>query len=233
MDNQSPPMLPTPAPSPRRIWPALLIAILLTAIVTGSAVYTWQRITQNLVTDLSVGSPATTLLVTPPVSSTSPSYKTVRKSIGNLNYSFDVPVSWSVAKLPEAVGENALADLPSLSVGQEDVEYGDTNWSQVDVYLVRNDIVDSLIAKEKAFDPDITSTIETIGGFQATVFTSPLDNGEVTKGGTGGKRYYIRLPEIKNGLRTLYIQKQAQGDADFEAGFEHLIQTLTLKTLSN
>jgi hypothetical protein len=47
-----------------------------------------------------------------------------------------------------------------------------------------------------------------------------------TKGGTGGKAYYIEIPNLN---KTLVISKQAKGDAQFEKDFDNLIQTLKIK----
>ncbi len=156
-------------------------------------------------------------------------YKKLFKDAGADEFNAEVPSNWSIY----INGENSfdsLGDRPTYAVGQDSVAFGDTNWNQVDFYFVQNDIIDDLIKKAKAEDSDSQRwTKETIDGVTADVYTMPLDNGQVTKGGSGGKLYYIRLPYTSAGsAKTLFIRKQALGDEAFEAGVSHLIKDLKL-----
>ncbi len=61
--------------------------------------------------------------------------------------------------------------------------------------------------------------------------TYPTDKDEkgnelISKLGTGGKNFYIDIPNLH---KTLIISKQTKGDIQFEKDFEYLLQTLSLK----
>lgn len=155
------------------------------------------------------------------------SYKTVTIGATWSAVTFEIPTSWSVVRNVESVGITTLPDLPTGSVGQTDVAYGDLNWSQVDFLFAYQDIVDRLVAPDEEVDTGWARSQETVGGVVADVFTFLLDeDGEVSKGGTGGKEYILRIPKEFDGEKTLMILKQAKGDEAFERGFEHLLQTL-------
>ncbi len=135
---------------------------------------------------------------------------------------FEIPSTWSVFNNPESVGEHDRPQQPTGAIGQTDVEFGDINWSQVDFLYIQDDVVDEFTKEGKSAVPNAWSK-EKVGGIVADVVTAGLDDGKVTKDGPGGKTYYVRLPGT---LQTLIIDKQALGDAEFESGFQHMMQTM-------
>ena len=137
--------------------------------------------------------------------------------------------------------------FPNASVSASaQIWYTDTSWEQVD-FFVRNGAIGNIVAKKKK---SLVCTKEDIalgnvylcgsdapqwgkvlvGGITVDVLTYKTDTDEqgkesITKGGTGGKEYYIPLSSEK----TLVISKQAKGDAQYEKDFDHLIATLRFK----
>ena len=51
------------------------------------------------------------------------------------------------------------------------------------------------------------------------------EGGGVSKAGTGGKKYFLTFPDTYN-RKTLVIWKQARGDEELEAGFDHFIKAI-------
>lgn len=137
--------------------------------------------------------------------------------------------------------------FPNASVSASaQIWYTDTSWEQVD-FFVRNGAIGNIVAEKKK---SLVCTKEDIalgnvylcgsdapqwgkvlvGGITVDVLTYKTDTDEqgkesITKGGTGGKEYYIPLSSEK----TLVISKQAKGDAQYEKDFDHLIATLRFK----
>lgn len=216
----------------------VLLSVGITALVVGGGVYWWQQKKPQptsypaLENQLTTQTPLPSGLPSPEAdTNVTKGYKSV--GVGVPYLSFEVPEDWSVTLNPESVGivgTNKLPDFPMLSVGQTDVAYGDTNWSQVDFYYSQDDIIDQLIKDNEGFEPSDGETTEKVAGLPARVFTYSLDGGQVTKAGTGGKSYYIRLPQNPYGTKTLYIHKQALGDEEFEAGFQHLLQSMNIQS---
>ena len=134
--------------------------------------------------------------------------------------------------------------FPNASVSASaQIWYTDTSWEQVD-FFIRNSAVGSAVAEKKN---SLVCTKEdiaignvylcgsdapqwgkaSVGEKTADVLTYKTDTDErgkeaITKGGTGGKEYYIPLSSEK----TLVISKQAKGDAQYEKDFDHLVATL-------
>ena len=114
--------------------------------------------------------------------------------------------------------------FPSLdsiyySIGKNGVAYGDMNWTQSDLYFMKGSDVTKLVAEKKAKkEIGVLWSTETINGKTVDVERFPLDeNGQVTKGGTGGANYYFSWKEGKGFNQNPYdlgliIAKQAKGD---------------------
>lgn len=196
------------------IW--ILIAIAL--ILTGGGYYWWQQ-----------------------------KYQTATSGYKKLDYTDtggEIPNAWSYsyrgdigpAPLPPA-GDNILDSKYILfSFAEHGIAYGDINWSQVDFFEMSYNDVKTMVGNIKAAIKSKPNEWEGVkmsqeiseGNIIANVLTYPLDNGEVTKGGTGGKTYFIAW-KCANGTNAgLVINKQALGDKEFEDGFSHYISTMDL-----
>lgn len=161
------------------------------------------------------------------------------KKLTGMPLNFEVPETWSIYQQAESYGSDTLPVAPNYSVGMNNVAFGDINWTQVDFFVAQGDIVDTLVEKaEKEIDelekasnyPEYaTWSTEKIDDVTAKVVTYGLDEGgQVTKGGTGGKHYYIKLPGTgEYDPKTLVIHKQSLGDDVFEAGFKHMVKTMS------
>jgi hypothetical protein len=137
-----------------------------------------------------------------------------------------------------------FGDYPNASISAVDyIWYGEFNGFQIDFH-VENLSADEIISKTK-------KEIETIckkegdnffgcgdqfpkwekalvDGKNASIQIQPAIEGEIVGGkpNPAGKTYYI---EILNSNKTLVVNKQAKGDAQFEKDFDNLIQTLKIK----
>jgi hypothetical protein len=152
----------------------------------------------------------------------SPQYKNFKL----LSLIGEVPINWSILRIPESIGNDKLSGLPTGAIGKTEITHGDINGEQVNFYFVSQDIVDSLIQESKAdkYNKGYWDA-EMIGGIKAEVNIFPLDeNGNVSKGDTGGKKYYFKFPS-KN-IKTLVIWKQTKGNEEFEEGFQHFINSI-------
>lgn len=144
---------------------------------------------------------------------------------------FEVPINWSVFKegnpgpLLEETDRVGRVRSAFLSVGEEDVSYSDTNWTQVDFYFSNGNFKEDI---DYALSYGAVLTKEQVGGRFADVITWPLDDGEVTKGGTGGKEYYIPVEDPSGYYKAIVISKQSLGSPAFEEAFKHLIETLEI-----
>lgn len=159
--------------------------------------------------------------------------KEIRQQTGEIKKSFyggEIPVSWSqYANYEAAPLEDVLPKTDSAKFSFSDirVSFSDWNGTQVDFFLMteaaRNKLLDNAkeLAKEEA---GIVITEEKIGGVSATIINWPLDNGEVTKAGSGGSSYVIKLG-YKDYAEYLLIEKQAKGDEMFEQAIIHYLKT--------
>lgn len=196
---------------PKNLWiSATLAAILLVIILL-----------------LGSGSPFTNLQNSTKTSTNS-SYKPFRAGF----FKSEVPTSWSVTsrsenylKKPNDKWYSMWPTNAIASIGKDFVSFDDLNGTQIDFYAAEDDIVENLIPKDGSLDKLGVWSNEKVGGKEARVFTANLDNGEVTKSGTGGKIYYFRLPESP--IKTFVIFKQALGDENFEKEFKHLLDSAT------
>ncbi len=169
-------------------------------------------------------------------------YKTTKSFIDGLA---QMPSTWSYL----FAGETALSTQADLhqgllfSAAQDGVAFGDTNWNQVDFYKMAGSDVTKLMAEyRKNQNPgDHWETLRLRGGATADVVTRGLDNGQVTKGGTGGKTLFLRWSTTQKdsqGITRTYdfgmlVQKQALGDAAFECGTERLLKTFDFGRIRN
>ena len=155
----------------------------------------------------------------------------VYKSVQAEGFTFEVPTTWSIYRAGDIEIPSDKLSQVLISVGQDDVSFGDTNWTQVDFSFSQGNIVQSLVDQAKKESLSNTFSKEIIDGLSVDIQTVPFDNGQVTKAGSGGKVYYISLLEGKvtaNAfpVRTMVITKQAKGDEIFESEFDYLIKSI-------
>lgn len=157
-----------------------------------------------------------------------PTYKQIELD----GFQSEIPSNWSLVINGDTVvtPEKAQGDglyIPAeatYSFGVNEVSYGDTSWDQVDIYIIQPGEGKKFVPSDH-HDPNTgTWSTEDINGYQAKVFTLNLDEGEVTKGGTGGKYYYFAKDE---GNDFIVIHKQALSGSEFEEGFKHFIESAT------
>ncbi len=171
--------------------------------------------------------PAVTMdQVAAPCSANETGFKTV--TMGPMT--FELPVSWSAVNR----GDTGLLSLPPddvtyldaalvrYSFAKDQVAYGDTNWTQVDVYFTDNDSVIPTFIERLKNNPDAAAftdhwEMQTIGGMEAEVqILRKNPDGSVDKGATGGAFTYF--PQ-----KNMILHKQAFGDDAFESGFQHFL----------
>jgi len=138
--------------------------------------------------------------------------------------------------------------FPNASVAAGDhIWYTDTSWEQID-FRFQNEIVSNVVASvkkeqddfcKKYDDPNMvgcgndkpkwSKTIIDSNNVDVVTYSTDKDkkgNEVISKGGSGGKVFYVEIP---NSNKTLIITKQAKGDTQFENDFEYLIQTLKIE----
>jgi hypothetical protein len=197
----------------------IVSAIILFFIIVSGIIYFWQN---SKIVSLKNDLLATRQQLTSSAS------KSEYKEFKLLNLKSEVPKNWSILKIPEMVGSNQLLGMPTGAIGKTDITHGDLNWEQVNLYFASQDIIDDLIqeSKNNKYNTNSTWTTEIIDGIKAEVNIYPLDEqGSVSKGGTGGKRYFLSLPDNYN-IKTLVIWKQTKGGSEFEAGFKHFLNNI-------
>lgn len=100
----------------------------------------------------------------------------------------NVRVSSTVASPQKVV--QFINGEPFYSLAQDMVRYGDMNWSQVDYYFSSGRNVDRTVkALQKYYQWEMQDA--TVGGVPAKMYQEPLDDGWVTKGGPGGRYYFL------------------------------------------
>ncbi|MGB2791187.1 MAG: hypothetical protein WBC29_01390 [Candidatus Moraniibacteriota bacterium] len=146
-------------------------------------------------------------------------------------------------------GDNEFSPgLPNVTVSsgmKKAIWYIDIGWDQVDFYIVskqdgsrylennRRGLEKELKNQEPKFRDKLETKWENqiIDGRKSLVSIYPKDFNEktgeymVTRGGTGGRKYYIEV----NDTYTLIIWKEAYVEGEFEDGFKHLIDTLSFE----
>jgi hypothetical protein len=164
-----------------------------------------------------------------------PKEDTPRVVYGSSLLTAEIPASWSFTRLHDGSDPASLfegeyspyARDASFSVSGSDISYGDMSGNQIDVFEYWPD---ARVEEFIGMLPDASAPPwgkETVDGLEALVLTEPLDNGESTKAGTGGKTYYIVIPEDGEALaRLVIIRKQALGEERFEKEFEQFLRSI-------
>ncbi len=146
-------------------------------------------------------------------------------------YGGEIPISWSQYTNYEAApleSTTFVANSAKFSFAENHVTVSDWNALQVDFYILTKEAADAFIVEAKEFettDAGIEIKDDLIGGAAATTIKWPLDNGEITKAGSGGSDYLIKLVYQDSG-EYLLMRKQAQGDEEFENAFSNFLDTV-------
>lgn len=122
----------------------------------------------------------------------------------------------------------------SVSAGKQ-IWYTDSNGKQIDFYILHD--FDRLYTqwnetyKLSNDSVDYKRSTESVNGIVAEVITFAMDKDDcgneiATKGGSGGKIYFIRFNDKKD---MLIIRKQFKGDSQFEDNFTKLLKTLKIE----
>lgn len=177
-------------------------------------------------TEVSVAESAPT-----PLASSTP--QTKRSYLGG-----EIPISWSNYDMGDIIildtwppaGGKHMTVVNSIAANK--ITFGDWNSEQIDIYYL--DTAGKGAYLENARDPeqiDVTIAEKFFDEVPVTVITWPLDNGEVTKGGTGGSSYLFQTSEWNGEPFYVLISKQAFGDPTFEQAFAHYLDTIDFKKL--
>ncbi len=119
--------------------------------------------------------------------------------------------------------------FPNATVsGSDHIWYTDTSWKQIDFYILRDfSTLETYTNAVYKSNDILVWGKQMVSGLEAEVVTFATEKDEygnegISKGGTGGKAYFISLNETDK----LVVIKQAKGDEAFERDFRYLIQTL-------
>jgi hypothetical protein len=152
----------------------------------------------------------------------------------------EIPVGWSEYRAGDVVLVETWpdTDFRSSLIGfsSDWVSYGDWNVNQVDVYIMTEQAANSYFDNAKRMaqnDPGMIIEEKRFDDVPVTVVTWPLDEGYVTKGGTGGSSYTFKTDAYSDKPSYIIIEKQARGDQFFEDSFAHFIETLDFKKLQD
>lgn len=152
-----------------------------------------------------------------------------------------IPKSWStyhtsdISVIDTWPPEGSLHKNVVFSAATNDVVFYDLNADQIDFYWLSNKGGKEFIAfveEESKKYPEISSEKKIINGAQAFVVTWPLDNGEVTKAGTGGKSVLISTGDTDDSQYIL-VEKQALGDQVFEDVFSHYLDSIDIGSFND
>jgi len=152
----------------------------------------------------------------------------------------EVPANWSELSVSESIvqkGEPLLFTNLRYSIAPYAIEFGDGAWSQIDFYYLAEGVSDEIINDASQWEGTQISS-STLGGRSSLVIQYPIDNGEVTKAGTGGTDYIIEI-SVEDQSRYpgqpthLLIRKWARGDEMFEKDFQHYLETTDLSSSFN
>lgn len=146
----------------------------------------------------------------------------------------EIPLSWStyntsdVSFIDSWPPEGAWQKHAYFSIASGDITFYDWNADQIDFYVLtsnaRKEYID-FVATTAADDSEVVVEQKTINGANAHVVTWPLDNGQVTKVGAGGKHILFSTGTSTDSVSIL-IDKQALGDKAFEDTFAHFIDSV-------
>lgn len=151
-------------------------------------------------------------------------------------------ISWSdLRKMsPEEIrnaynrSDNPWLPFPNASVAAgEHIWYNDTSWKQIDFYSIydfdsKRTMFNEILALKTGGERKGEWCRDKIDGLMTDVVTFPTDHDEsgnevISKGGSGGKIYFVGLNDGKD---MLIINKQAKGDGQFEKDFFNLMKSL-------
>ncbi len=147
----------------------------------------------------------------------------------------EIPVTWNELSVYETIVTKG--DHPSLknirySIAPNKIIFNEA-WEQIDFYFMTKEAAADFLVY---IETPPTREIE-LGGHPTTVINYSLDNGEVTKAGTGGAAYLIQIPESQRFHESqpsyLLINKNALGSDDFEKAFVHYMETADFRDLFN
>ena len=213
-----------------------IISVIIATLLAGGGIYGWQKselqsVRQGLqrqISDLQHQLTRNELEKNIDQSEERENSSVRYKKFSLLNMESEIPENWSILTIPEMVGDDELTNIPTGAIGKNDVTHGDMNLDQINFYFASKDIADRLIQESKRGEQasDSLWSTETIGGIKARVNVFSLDEGGgVSKAGSGGKKYFLTLPDTYN-PRTLVIWKQTRGDEKFEVEFNHFIEAI-------
>jgi len=199
-----------------------LFLVIIVGLIAGGAGYWYANQIQDTETTTD-----TTETTTP--STTTPSTVTSAKTTKEVTFpdlggevTFSMPANWSAYAIPENIGETSFPDRPTASVAEGVVKFGDLNIKQVDFYFSTAKLSNPLTA-----DADNTISEITIDGVQVTKLQNNIDGQEPDKFNPGGAVYFFNLTNT-TGVKSVKIVKQGLGDAEFEADFADLIDSMQL-----
>jgi len=156
----------------------------------------------------------------------------------------EIPATWSYVARgdigPMPYHDEGWIDLEyiNFSFAQYMVSYGDMNWTQADIAFMEGQDLQRWVDHLKN-DPNFAQLVqewtqENIGGRTADVVTFKTEpDGTVSKGGTGGKMYFLaagsKVPVNFDWIadKGIVISKQSLGNDEFETGFQHFIDTIS------
>jgi len=146
----------------------------------------------------------------------------------------ELPLSWStyhtsdLSLIDAWPPEDSLQKHAYFSAASDSVVFYDWNANQIDVYILTNKASKEYVeyvASMSQNDPEIVVEQKIINGANAYVVTWPLDNGEVTKIGSGGKSILWATGTSTDSVSVL-VNKQALGDKSFEDAFSHFVNSI-------
>lgn len=141
--------------------------------------------------------------------------------------SVDIPSSWSSIvnsneiNYDEDPSEPYYYNKPIASFAPDSVTYTDSHGTQIDIYGSAYDLTKQFENKE----PGQKYYEITVGGIKGLEIIEPLDNGEVTKAGSGGTIIVLRLTNNET-YKTIIIHKQFLGSTEFENNFKQIISSV-------
>lgn len=141
-----------------------------------------------------------------------------------------IPTDWSEVAMSASSYYDGKSRVYSFSPNV--ISFEDISWDQVDFYFLEKEAIDEVLNNAEEAEGKISSQI--IGEKSVTVIQYPLDDGHVTKGGTGGTSYIVEIPEYDwqgSDIKNVLIVKQAFGDEVFEAGVQHYLETVDFSSI--
>ncbi len=166
-----------------------------------------------------------------PNCSTGSSIQTKYKRFGIGGISVEIPTTWSTVYMGDVAPMTLPADntfwIPfdsiRFSIAKESVQFGDMNWSQIDIAEMNPSVMQQWIERMQTDTSDHRRfeywEKKTIAGTSVSVAHEPINtDGSVDKGSPGGTYYFF----TKIGW---ILQKQAKSDEAFEKDFLHMLRS--------